>query len=41
MHVFGVVLENGEEGFFEDEYPRYLFLYRGLNLKKLLQACTW
>ncbi|SDS98901.1 hypothetical protein SAMN05216271_3286 [Halopseudomonas sabulinigri] len=30
MHVFGIVLEDGEEGFFEDEHPRYLFLYEGL-----------
>ena len=27
MHVFGIVLEDGEGGFFEDEHPRYLFLY--------------
>ncbi|MEH6670695.1 hypothetical protein [Halopseudomonas sp.] len=30
MHVFGIVLEDGKEGFFEDEHPRYLFLYDGL-----------
>lgn len=30
MHVFGIVLENGAEGFFEDEHSRYLFLYEGL-----------
>ena len=30
MHVFGIVLEDGEEGFFEDEHPRYLFLYDDL-----------
>lgn len=30
MHVFGIVLEDGEEGFFEDEHPRYLLLYEDL-----------
>lgn len=30
MHVFGVVLENDEGGFEEDENPRYIFLYEQL-----------
>ena len=30
MHVYGIVLEDGEGGFFEDEHPRYLFLYEEL-----------
>ena len=30
MHVFEIVLEDDGEGFFEDEHPRYLFLYEPL-----------
>ena len=33
MHVFGIVLEDGNAGFFEDQHPRYLFLYEDLLSK--------